>query len=133
MDSEGEVEASLEEKLLLKSEHRSPRRIGRGLREKLKEVENHSRGSKFLSQGGSKMISKEDMLTPTHFLVLEVEEEAEEELSHVSRVVKMVIKPWIVQREKWTEEELTSLRRRGVMMRTKMLTAKDRLECIKFF
>jgi hypothetical protein len=67
------------------------------------------------------MISKEDMLMPTHFLVPEVEEEVEEELSHVSRVVKTATKPWTVQRGKWTEEKLTSLRRRGVMLRMKTL------------
>jgi hypothetical protein len=58
----GRGEASHEEKLLFKREHRSPRRIGKGLREELKEVEPHSRGSKILSRGGNKMISKEDML-----------------------------------------------------------------------
>jgi hypothetical protein len=67
------------------------------------------------------MISKEDMLTPTHFLVLEVEEEVEEELSHVLRVGKMDTKPWTVQIGKWTEEKLTSLRHRGVMLKMKIL------------
>jgi hypothetical protein len=80
--------------------------------EELREVEPHSRDGKILSRGGSKMISKEDMLMPIHFLVPEVEEEVEEELSHVSHVVKTVIKPWTVQRGRWTEEKLTSLRRR---------------------
>jgi hypothetical protein len=88
----------------------SPRRIGRSLREKLKEVEPHSRGSNMLSRGDNKLISKEIMLTPMHFLVPEVEEEAEEELSHVLHVVKMDIKPLTVQTGKWTEEKLTSLR-----------------------
>jgi hypothetical protein len=112
--SEGEAEAILEARQLPRKTSKSLRRIGRDLKEKLREVEPHSRGSKMLSQGGSKMISKEDMLMQIHFLVPEVEEEAEEELSHVSRVVKTVIKPWTVQRGRWTEEELTSLRRRGV-------------------
>jgi hypothetical protein len=67
------------------------------------------------------MISKEDMLTPTHFLVLEVEEEVEEELSHVLHVGKTDTKPWTVQTGKWTEEKLTSLRRRGVTWRMKTL------------
>jgi hypothetical protein len=58
-----------------------------------------------------------DMLTPTHFLVPEVEEEAEEELSHVLHVEKMDTKPLTVQTGRWTEEKLTSLRRRGVMLR----------------
>jgi hypothetical protein len=52
----------------------------------------------------------------------EVEEEAEEELSHVSHVERMDTKPWIVQTGKWTEEKLTLLRRRGVMLRMKMKT-----------
>ena len=54
----------------------------------LTEVEPHNRDRKFLSRGDNKMINKEDMLMQIHFLVLEVEEEAEEELSHVSHVVK---------------------------------------------
>jgi hypothetical protein len=108
-------------KAVAQEEHRSPKRIGRGLREKLKEVEPHSRGSKFLSRGGSKMISKEDMLTPIYFLVPEVEEEVEEELSHALHVVKTDTKPLTVQTGKWTEEKLTSLRRRGVMLKMKIL------------
>jgi hypothetical protein len=67
------------------------------------------------------MISKEDMLMPIHFLVPEVEEEVEEELSHVLHVGKTDTKPWTVQRGKWTEEKLTSLRRRGVMWKMKTL------------
>ena len=117
-----------------KNELKNPRRSGRSLREKMKEVEPHNRGSNMLSREGSKMISKEDMLTPIHFLVPEVEEEVEEELSHVSRVVKTVIKSWTVQRGGWTEVKLTSLRRsRGVMSRARMLIAVDRWGCTKFF
>jgi hypothetical protein len=67
---------------------RSPKRIGRGLRERLREVEPHSRGSKILSRGDNKMISREDMLMPVRFLIPEVEAEAVEELSHVSHVEK---------------------------------------------
>jgi hypothetical protein len=118
---------------LFKSEHRSPRRIGRGLRVELREVEPHSRDSKLLSRGGSKMISRVDMLTQIHFLVPEAEEEVEEELSHVSRVVKMGIKPLTAQRGKRTEEKLTSLRRRGVTRTAKMQTAGGRWGCIRFF
>jgi hypothetical protein len=99
---------------LPKREPKIPRRIGRGLREKLKEVGPHSRGSKLLRRGGSKMISKEDMLMQAHFFVPEVKEEEEEELSHVLRVVKTATKPWIVQRGRWTEEMLTLQRRRGM-------------------
>jgi hypothetical protein len=62
---------------------KSPRRIGRGLREKMREVEPHSRGNNMLSRGGNKMINKEDMLTPILFLIPEVEEEVVEESSHV--------------------------------------------------
>ena len=98
------MESSHEEKLLFRREHRSPRRIGRYPRVKLNKVVPHCRDihkrdgdRKFLSRGGSKRISREDMLMPTHFLVPEAEEEAEEELSHVLRVVKTDTKPWIVQ------------------------------------
>jgi hypothetical protein len=80
------------------------------------------------------MINRVDMLMQMHFLVPEVEEEVEEELSHVSRVVKMVINPWTVQRGRWTEVKLTSLRcSRCVMLRVRMRTAEDRLGCIRFF
>jgi hypothetical protein len=34
--------------------------------------------------------------------------------------------------EKKKEEKLTSLKHRGVMLRMKMQTVEDRLECIKF-
>jgi hypothetical protein len=106
---------------LFKRELRSPRRSGKRLKEELKEVEPHSRGNRILSRGGSDRISKEITLMPTHFLVPGVEEEAEEELSHVSHVEKTVTKPWIVQRERWTEEPLTSSRRRGVMSKMRTL------------
>ena len=53
------------------------------------------------------------------FLAPEVEEEAEEESSHVLHVGRMDIKPLIFQTGKWTGEKLTSLRRRGVMLRMK--------------
>jgi hypothetical protein len=78
-----------------------------------------------LSRGGSKRISREDMLMQTHFLAPEAEEEAEEELSHVSRVVKMDTKPWTVQIGRWTEETLTLLRHRGVMWRMKTLEVES--------
>ena len=94
-----------------KKNFRSTRRIGRDLRVKLKEVEPHSRGSK--------MISKEIMLTLTHFLVPEVEEEAAEELSHVSHVERMGTSHSSVQRRRKMEEKLTSLKRRGMMLTMK--------------
>jgi hypothetical protein len=119
---------------LFKSECRSPRRIGRGLRVELREMLPHSRGSKILSRGGRKMVSRVDMLMRIPFLVPEVEEEVVEESSHALHVGKTVIKPWNVQRGRWTEERLTSLRRsRSVMWTTKMLIAGDRWACIKFF
>ena len=65
------------------------------------------------------MISEEDMLNPTLLLVPEVEEEAVEELSHVSHVERTDTKSLIVQTGNQTEEKLTSLRRRGVMLRMK--------------
>jgi hypothetical protein len=71
------------------------------------------------------MISREDMLTRIHFLVPEVEAEVKEELSHVSRVVKTDTNPLTVQTGKWTEEKLTSLRRRGVTLRMKTLEAES--------
>jgi hypothetical protein len=116
----GRGEASHEEKLLFRREHRSPRRIGKSLRVELNRggtsQQRQPQMEKILSRGGNKMISREDMLMQIHFLVPEVEEEAEEELSHVLHVVKTVIKPLTVQRGRWTEEKLTSLRRsRGVM------------------
>jgi hypothetical protein len=57
---------------------RSPRRNGRNLRVRLKEVEPH-RGSHMLSQRGQQMISEVIMLMQTLFLVLEVEVEEEVE------------------------------------------------------
>ena len=118
---------------MFKSEHRIPKRIGKSLKEELKEVEPHSRGSRILSRGGSDRISKGITLMPIHFLVPEVEEEAEEESSHALHVEKTVTKPWIVQRERWTEETLTLLRHRGVTWTAKMLTAEDRWERTRFF
>jgi hypothetical protein len=73
------------------------------------------------------------MLTPMFFLVPEVEEEAEEESSHVLHVGRTDIKPLIVQIGKWTEVKLTSLRRRGMMLRMKMQTMEDRLGCTRSF
>jgi hypothetical protein len=58
---------------------------------------------------------------PIHFLVPEAEEEAVEVLSRVSLVEKTEIKPLIVQRGRWIEEMLMSLRCRGVMLKMKML------------
>jgi hypothetical protein len=122
----GEAGVSPEARPLPKKERRSPRRIGRDLREKLKGVEPHSRGSKMLSQGGSMMISKVDMLMPTPFLVPEVEVEVEVESSHVLRVGKTDKRPLTVQRGKSTEEMLTSWRRRGKTLRMRTLEVESR-------
>jgi hypothetical protein len=70
---------------------------------------------------------------PIHFLVLEVGAEVEEELSHVLHVVRTDTRPLTVQGGKWTEEMLTSLRRRGNTLRARMLTAVDRWGRTKFF
>jgi hypothetical protein len=117
---------------LPKKEIRNPRRIGKSLRVELREMEPPSRDNKILNRGGDRVISKEDMLMQIHFLVPEVEEEVVEESSHALHVGKRVIKPWTVQKGRWTEEKLTSLRRsRGMMWTAKMLTAGGRWECIK--
>jgi hypothetical protein len=71
------------------------------------------------------MISREDMLMPTHFLVPEVDEEDVEELSHVLHVEKTDINSLTVQTGKWMEEKLMSLRRRGVTMRMKALEVES--------
>jgi hypothetical protein len=57
---------------------RSPRRNGRNLKVKLREVEPHREGHT-LNREGNIQSRVEDMLTTTLFLVLEVEEEEEVE------------------------------------------------------
>jgi hypothetical protein len=91
------------------------------------------RGQPYVEQRDNKMISGEIMLMQTLFLVLEVEVEEEEELSHVLHVGRMGTSHLSVQRRRRMQEKLTSLKRRGVMLRMKMQTAEDRLGCIKFF
>jgi hypothetical protein len=118
---------------LPRKETRSPRRNGRNLRVKLKEVEPHSRGSRMLNKEDNKLMSEEIMLMQTLFLVLEVGEEIELESSHVLHVGKMGTNRSSVQRKRKMQEKLTSLKRRGVMLSQKMQTAEDRLECIKSF
>ena len=61
-----------------RKEFRRPRRNGRSLRVKLREVEPH-RGSNMLSRGDSIQSRVAIMLMQTLFLVLEVEVEEEEE------------------------------------------------------
>jgi hypothetical protein len=118
---------------LPRREFRSPRRNGKDLRVRLKEVEPHSRGSHMLSREDRKMISEEIMLMQTLFLVLEVEVEEEEELSHVSHVRRMGTSHSSVQRRRRIQENLTSLNRRGEMLSLKMQKAEDHLECIRSF
>jgi hypothetical protein len=64
---------------LPKRNTRSPRRNGRNLRVKLKEVEPHSKDNSMLSRGDNIMIREEIMLTRTLFLIPEVGEEDEVE------------------------------------------------------
>jgi hypothetical protein len=64
---------------LPKTNTRSPRRNGRNLRLKLREVEPHSVGN-MLNREDRILSRGEIMLTTTLFLVLEVEVEVEEEV-----------------------------------------------------
>jgi hypothetical protein len=66
----------------------SPRRSGRNLRVKLKEVEPHN-GDHILNREGSIQSRAEDILMTIFFLVLEVEEEEEVDSSHASYVERM--------------------------------------------
>ena len=73
------------------------------------------------------------MLTQMIFLVLEVEEEAEVELSHVLHVGRMGTSHSSVQRKRRTTEKLTSLKLRSVMLILKMQKVEDCLGCINSF
>jgi hypothetical protein len=79
----------------------NPRRNGRNLRIRLREVEPHI-GSHMLSREGNKLINEKIMMMPTPFLVLEVEAEEEEESSHVLHVGRMDISHSSVQRRRKT-------------------------------
>ena len=111
---------------------RSPKRNGGNLRVRLREVEPHSKGNRNLNREDNRLISEEIMLMRTLFLIPEVEDEAEEESSHVLHVERMGTSHLNVQRKNNPEEKLTSLKRRSVMLNLKMQKAKDCLECIKF-
>jgi hypothetical protein len=69
---------------------RNPRRNGRNLRERLKEVEPYREGH-MLNNEDNIMNIEEDMLIIIGFLVPEVEEEEEVEKSHASHVGRMGI------------------------------------------
>ena len=97
---------------------RSPRRTGRSLRLELREVEVHSEASTLNSEG-CRQNKTEDTLTRTHFLVPEVEEEAEEESSHATYVERMGTKQLTIQTEKKMEEKLTSPRHKGELLKKK--------------
>ena len=103
---------------MLKIGSRNPRTTGRSLRLEQKEVEVHSEAST-LNNEGSRQNKAEDMLITTHFLVPEVEKEAEVESSHASRVERMDIKQLTIQIGKRTEEKLTSSKHGGEMLRQK--------------
>jgi hypothetical protein len=72
-----------------------------------------------LTRGDNIMSREEIMMTQILFLVPEVGEEAEVELSHVSHVGRMDTRQFTVHIGKRMEEKLTSLKRRGVMWRMK--------------
>jgi hypothetical protein len=74
----GKAEVIPEENQLPRINIRSPRRTGRNLRLKLREVEPHSEGN-MLNNEDNILSREEIMLTITLFLVLEVEEEEEVE------------------------------------------------------
>jgi hypothetical protein len=59
----------------------------------------------------------EDTLTQTHFLVPEVEEEAEVESSHVTHAGKMDIRQLIVQIGRQIKDKLTLMRHKGELLK----------------
>jgi hypothetical protein len=86
---------------------RSPRRNGRNLRVRSREVVPRKKDHT-LNREGRIMSRREIMLMQILFLVLEVEEEAEVELSHVSHVGRMGTGHLSFQRKKRTSKKLTS-------------------------
>jgi hypothetical protein len=103
---------------------RSPRRNGRNLRVKLKEVETHSKDNNMLNRGDSIMSREEIMMMQIPFLVPEVEEEAEVESSHASHVERMDTRQLIVHIGRRIVEKLTSLKHRGEMLKQKTQKAE---------
>jgi hypothetical protein len=92
---------------LPKKELRSPKRNGRNLRVKSKEVEPDSEDNPTLNREDNIMNREEIMLMQILFLILEVEEEEEVELSHVSHVERMGTGHLSVQRKRRILEKLT--------------------------
>jgi hypothetical protein len=97
---------------------RNPRTTERILILERKEVEVHSKASP-LNNEGSIQNRVEDMLIITHFLVPEVEKEAEVESSHASCVERMDTSHLTIQIRRRTEEKLISPRHRGEMLKQK--------------
>jgi hypothetical protein len=114
----GRGKASPEVRQLPKINIRSPRRNGRNLRVRLREVEPHRKGHT-LNREGSIMNREEIMLTQTLFLIPEVKEEEEVESSHASHAGRMGTGHSSVQRKRRTLEKLTSPKRRSRMLRPK--------------
>ena len=102
---------------------RSPRMTGRKLRLRQREVEVHSEASPLNSEG-SIQNRVEDTLIITHFLIPEVEEEAEVESSHASHVERMDTMQLTIQIGRTMEEKLTSSRHRGELLKQKTQKTK---------
>jgi hypothetical protein len=79
-----------------------------------------------LNREGNIMSRREIMLMQILFLVPEVEEEAEVELSRVLHVGRMGTSHLSVQRKRRTSGKLTSQKRRGEMLRPKIQKAEGR-------
>jgi hypothetical protein len=99
-------------------EIRNPRKTGKNLRVKLREVEVH--------REGSIPNRKVSMLMETFFLVPEVEEEEEVEWLNASHVERMDTSLMNVQIRRKKVVKLTSPKHRGRMLRQKMLKVEDR-------
>jgi hypothetical protein len=97
---------------------RNPRTTRKSLRLEHKEVEVHNEAST-LNNEGSIQNRVEDTLIITHFFIPEVEEEAEVESLHASRVERMDTRQLTIQIGRRMEDKLTSSRHRGEMLKQK--------------